>query len=330
MAATPANPGAPRDTASRHAQPGLGANARAYHPRVIIGVDIGNSAAKAALVDGSTVLESGRLDTSVATTADLAAGLRRLAGKATTPPTSIVAVSVVDRWTARLEHAARELGVPLVLATAATIPLPTALLRPDLTGPDRLLAAWTGARLHGRPVIVIDLGTATTVDAVDADGFFLGGAILPGLGLSAYALAEGTARLPRVELDLPADVIGSDTAAAIRSGVVLGQLGAVRELVARMRHRLAVEPRLVGMAVPDGASRPGAATTSRTTDQGLRAAAIVTGGHAAAAWASRAWLEPGGPDLPPIADQLDPELVLRGLGLLSEHLGQRPGTGASA
>ena len=54
--------------------------------------------------------------------------------------------------------------------------------------PDRLLAAWAASRLHGPPVIIVDLGTATTVDAVDADGFFLGGAILPGLGLAADAL----------------------------------------------------------------------------------------------------------------------------------------------
>ena len=96
-----------------------------------------------------------------------------------------MAVSVVDRWTARLERAAEALGLPLTVATADRIPLLTALPRPDLTGPDRLLAAWTASVLHGQPVIVVDLGTATTVDAVDADGFFLGGAILPGLGLAA-------------------------------------------------------------------------------------------------------------------------------------------------
>jgi type III pantothenate kinase len=324
-----------------------GASARAYHRRVIIGVDIGNSAAKAALVDGSTVHESGRLDTSVASPADLTEGLRLLAGSPTGPPTSIVAVSVVDRWTARLELAASDLGLPLVLATATTIPLPTALLRPDLTGPDRLLAAWTAARLHGRPVIVIDLGTATTVDAVDADGFFLGGAILPGLGLSTQALAEGTARLPRVDLDLPDDPIGSDTAAAIQSGIVLGHLGAVRELVARMRQRLAREPRLVGMSVPESGRipesaaatergsapesgpAPGSASSATTHGSDARPLAVVTGGHAAAPWAARAWLASAGPGLPPIADHLDPELVLRGLGLLAEHLAQRPGAGAT-
>jgi len=285
---------------------------RAYHRAVIIGVDIGNSAAKAALLEGGTVHGSGRLDTSAASTADLTEGLRILAEKSPEPPTSIVAVSVVDRWTARLERAAEALGLPLALATADRIPLLTALPRPDLTGPDRLLAAWTASALHGQPVIVVDLGTATTVDAVDGDGFFLGGAILPGLGLAAHALADGTARLPRVELGLPDDAIGADTAAALQSGIVIGHLGAVRELVARMRERLASQ---AGLIDPPS-SGPAAARV------------VVTGGYAAAPWARRAWCQPASPSLPAIADVLDPELVLRGLGMLAEHIATRPGAGA--
>ena len=148
--------------------------------RVIIAVDIGNSAIKAALADGSTLLGSGRLETAAASTADLSDGLRTLATHAPEPPERIVAVSVVDRWTERLERAAEDVGLPLTVVSASHIPLGTALLRPDQAGQDRLLAAWTAAELHGSPVIVVDLGTATTVDAVDGDGYFLGGAILPG------------------------------------------------------------------------------------------------------------------------------------------------------
>jgi type III pantothenate kinase len=289
---------------------------------VIIGVDIGNSAAKAALVDGTTVRYAGRLDTAVATTADLVAGLRLLAARSPQPPTGIVAVSVVDRWSVRLEQAAEDVGLPVTMATWQTIPLPTALPRPDLTGPDRLLAAWTAASLHGRPVIVVDLGTATTVDAVDADGFFLGGAILPGLGLAASALAEGTSRLPRVELDLPAEAIGVDTASAIQSGVVVGQLGSVRELVTHIRARLARDVPL-GLA-PRSLAAAVAPQHAGTTSPRV----VVTGGHAGAPWAERAWREAAGPTLPAIADVLDADLILRGLGLLAEHLATPPGAGA--
>jgi type III pantothenate kinase len=263
---------------------------------VIIAVDIGNSAVKAALANGPTLLRSGRLETAAASASDLAEGLRTLAEDAPEPPDRILAVSVVDRWTERLERAAEDVALPLTVVSASHIPLGTALLRPDQAGQDRLLAAWAASKLHGSPVIVVDLGTATTVDAVDADGFFIGGAILPGIGLSAEALAEGTARLPLVELGLPTDAVGTDTASAILSGVVIGHLGAVRELVTRMRERL-------------GGTRP--------------ATVVVTGGLAAAPWATKGWLEPAGAQLPAVADALDPELVLKALGLLAEHLGTR-------
>jgi type III pantothenate kinase len=273
---------------------------------VIIAVDIGNSAVKAALADGSTLLGSGRLETTAASTSDLADGLRTLVGHAPEPPERVLAVSVVDRWTERLERAAGDVALPLTVVSASHIPLGTALLRPDQAGQDRLLAAWAASELHGSPVIVVDLGTATTVDAVDGDGFFIGGAILPGLALAADALAEGTARLPRVELELPAEAVGTDTSSAILSGVVIGHLGAVRELVTRMRERITTSA--AGGA--DGPAR--------------RATVIVTGGHSAAPWAQEAWLEPAGPALPAIATVIDPDLVLRGLGLLAQHLGARP------
>jgi len=275
---------------------------QAYHRHVIIAVDIGNSAAKAALVEGSTVHGSGRLDTSVASGADLADGLRVLAGSPEGAPESIVAVSVVDRWTERLERAADELELSLTVVAASHVPISTALVRPDQTGPDRLVAAWAAAAIHGTPVIVVDLGTATTVDAVDGDGFFLGGAILPGLKLAADALADGTARLPRVELALPDDAIGRDTTTALQSGLLIGHIGAVRELIARMRVRL-------GPGASSGESGP---------------RVIVTGGHSGADWAQRAWREPVGADLPAIADEIDADLVLRGLGLLAGHMAARP------
>ncbi len=281
-------------------------SARAYHRIVMLAVDIGNSAAKAAIVEGGSVLESGRLDTSSATGDDLLDGLRVLAGSRAEAPAGIIAVSVVDRWTERLERAAEALRLPLTVIAASHIPISTALVRPDTTGPDRLLAAWAAATIHGSPVIVVDLGTATTVDAVDMDGFFVGGAILPGLALSADALAEGTARLPRVGLGLPREVIGADTMSALQSGIVIGHIGAVRELALRMHAHIN----------PAGPRAPATHV-------------IVTGGHSAAPWAKAAWQSAAAPGLPAIADVLDPDLVLKGLGMLAQHMAARPPTGAA-
>lgn len=110
---------------------------------------------------------------------------------------------------------------------------------PGKVGIDRLLNAVAVNRLRpdGQPAIVVGSGTATTVDSISSDGAFLGGAILPGFELAARSLNEHTALLPLVlagELtgDLPA--LGRDTPGAIRSGLLYGQVGAVKELVARL------------------------------------------------------------------------------------------------
>ncbi|MEY2727175.1 MAG: Type pantothenate kinase [Planctomycetota bacterium] len=111
---------------------------------------------------------------------------------------------------------------------------------PERVGIDRLLNAFAARhwRLGPGPVIVIDSGTATTVDLATSDGVFRGGSILPGLRLSARALHEYTARLPLLEVDDLAGawptVPGRNTRDAIRAGLLLGQLGAVRELVQQL------------------------------------------------------------------------------------------------
>ncbi len=122
------------------------------------------------------------------------------------------------------------------------LPLEIHVEQPQLVGADRLLAAVAVNRLRAanRLAIVVDAGTAITVDVVSADGAFEGGVILPGFRLIAKALAEGTDLLPEVTYDpgaAPPPVVGKSTVAAIRSGLFWGQIGAVRELV----HRIAAE-----------------------------------------------------------------------------------------
>lgn len=83
-------------------------------------------------------------------------------------------------------------------------------------------------------LIVVDMGTATTVDVITKNNEYLGGAILPGASMSVHALSEGTAQLPSVEVVQPKNVCGSSTIEAIQSGVFYGQAGAIRELVSKM------------------------------------------------------------------------------------------------
>ena len=108
--------------------------------------------------------------------------------------------------------------------------------------------------LYGPPLIVVDFGTATTFDCVNARGEFIGGAIAPGISTSADALLNRAARLFRVELVRPKDAIGRNTATNIQSGVVYGYAGLVDGLVERMKAEMDGTPRVVatgGHAAPD-------------------------------------------------------------------------------
>jgi type III pantothenate kinase len=119
------------------------------------------------------------------------------------------------------------------------LPLDVRVPEPDKVGIDRLLAAVAANRLRdqNRAAIIIDLGSAMTFDLVSSDGAFLGGAILPGVGMSVRALDEFTDLLPRIpmeELAEPPPALGTSTIEAMRSGLYWGAVGAMRELVARL------------------------------------------------------------------------------------------------
>jgi len=120
---------------------------------------------------------------------------------------------------------------------------------PERVGMDRLIAAVAvnERRERNRPAIIVDAGTAITVDLVDAEGVFQGGVILPGFRLSARALADGTDQLPNVDVTFLAEapaVIGKSTTEAIRSGLFWGGVGAIRELVARTAAELETAPQI--------------------------------------------------------------------------------------
>jgi len=130
----------------------------------------------------------------------------------------------------------------LVLVSAADVPLSVQLPHPDRVGIDRLVNALAAERMRrpGHPAVVVDLGTAITVDAVSADGAFLGGAILLGLASTARALHRFTDMLPLLDVETLAasEAIGKDTEAAMRAGIFWGTLGAIRELLHRQAELL--------------------------------------------------------------------------------------------
>lgn len=116
---------------------------------------------------------------------------------------------------------------------------------PSSVGADRIIDALAVHRLYGGPACIVDLGTATTFDAIDANGDYLGGAITPGITIAADALFQRTAKLPRVELIAPPNVIGKNTVHAIQSGLLFGYVGMIEGMVARFRRELGADMKVI-------------------------------------------------------------------------------------
>ena len=127
---------------------------------------------------------------------------------------------------------------PLVLHQRMKLGLALDVAQPEQVGMDRLADALAVRRRTSGAAVAVDFGTATTFNVVDAQGRFRGGAIAPGLGTLTSSLTRAAPALPAVELSAPASAIGRDTAAALRSGIVLGYTGLVDGLLARFRAEL--------------------------------------------------------------------------------------------
>jgi len=116
---------------------------------------------------------------------------------------------------------------------------------PREVGADRVVDAAAVQALYSVPACVVDFGTATTFDAISAEGDYLGGAIAPGIGIAAQALFERTAKLPRVELTRPPSAIGRNTPHSIQSGLLFGYVGLVEGMVARFKAELGPQTRVI-------------------------------------------------------------------------------------
>jgi len=137
----------------------------------------------------------------------------------------------------------------VTLLSAGDLPLVVRLDRPDMVGIDRLVDAVAVNRMRepGRVAVIVDVGTAITVDLVAADGAFLGGSILPGLEISARAMHEFTDLLPLVdvsELSAPPPALGTATEAAMRSGLFWGTVGAIRQLIEQLGREAGGHPQI--------------------------------------------------------------------------------------
>ena len=211
---------------------------------MLIAVDAGNTHTVVGLFEGDELLDHWRIATNAARTSDehalLVSQFLGQYDRGFDDVLGMVVSSTVPRLTAVLRTLAeRYLSVaPVVLEPGTRSGIPILYDNPRQVGPDRIANAVAAWDRYGGPTIMVDFGTATTVDAISAKGEYLGGAILPGIEISLDALFARAAALSWVELVKPRRVIGKTTAESVQSGVLYGYTAAVDGLVTRFQAEL--------------------------------------------------------------------------------------------
>ena len=258
---------------------------------MLLAIDVGNTNIVLGVFEGVRLAQSWRLATLRERTADEigilvihlfannAIPIERVSG--------IILASVVPPLTRTMEEMGeRYFGhKPLTVDPGTNTGMPVRYTPASDVGADRVVNGVAAYEAYGRatqsPVIVVDFGTATTFDAISSAGEYLGGVICPGIGISADALFQRAARLPRVDVRKPPAVIGDTTVRSMQSGLFFGYVSMVDGIVTRMRAEL---------------------------DRGKRSACIATGGMAEIIASETTVIE-----------RVDPDLTLHGLRLIWER-----------
>ena len=218
---------------------------------LLLTIDAGNTNTVLGIHEGAELRRHWRLSTRREQTADEYGILvRNLFAASDIDPSRISGValaSVVPPLTPVLVALARQyLGEePLVVEPGVRTGMPILYEPPGDVGADRIVNGVAAFAAYGGPVIVVDFGTATTFDVVTRKGEYLGGVICPGIGISADALFQRAARLPRVDVRDPGKVIGRSTVTSMQAGLYFGYAGMVEALLARIKAELAEPARVV-------------------------------------------------------------------------------------
>src|SRR5262245_22675799 len=258
---------------------------------MLLAIDVGNTNIVLGVFEGARLAQSWRLATLRERTADeIGILVTHLFANKAIPierVSGIILSSVVPPLTRTMEEMAeRYFGhKPLTVDPGTNTGMPVLYTPASDVGADRVVNGVAAYEAYGRkthsPVIVVDFGTATTFDAISAAGEYIGGVICPGIGISADALFQRAARLPRVDVRKPPSVIGGTTVTSMQSGLFFGYVSMVDGIVHRMRAEL---------------------------DGGTRAACVATGGMADILAGETTVIE-----------HVDPDLTLQGLRLIWER-----------
>lgn len=214
---------------------------------MILTMDIGNTNIKAGVFEGETLIGYWRVSTNTMYTSDeygiLLTNLFAHSGLRLQSVEGIMISSVVPTINYTIEHMCQDYFEceAKFLVPGMKTGINIRYENPRELGSDRIANAVAACELYGGPCIVIDFGSATNYGAISEKGEFLGGAIAPGIKMSAEALYTGTAKLPRIELVCPPSIIGRTTVTNIQAGVIHGYVGSVEHIIRTMRQEMGCE-----------------------------------------------------------------------------------------
>ena len=218
---------------------------------MILAIDTGNTNIVLGCIENREIRAVARMATDVnKTDYEYAVGMKNVlafAGYAPEDFEGAILSSVVWPLTSTLQRAVKLLtGLDaLTVGRGLKTGLDIRLDDPGQIGADLVVGAVAALHLHRPPLIVIDMGTATTISAIDAQGRYVGGAIVPGLRLSMESLSGHTSQLPRVSLDAPAKCIGTNTIACMQSGAIYGSAALLDGMIERMETELGASAAVV-------------------------------------------------------------------------------------
>lgn len=256
----------------------------------VLSVDVGNTVTRLAPVAAGEVMALARWPTGAENPgAGLGRLVDRLVARQGGTPQAVGIASVVPGRAPAIEEAVARMGAPVVfLGPRASMGLPIAYQPPEDLGPDRIANAVAARQRFGAPCIAVDLGTALSLEVVDAEGVLRGGALFPGLAAAARALTDATAGVTLSRSDPVTSALGDSTDTAVAAGLGYGFPGAIEGLLGRIRSEL------------------GGGTPAVLTGGGARRLPVLPGGI-------QVW---------------DPHLTLRGIALVAgSNPGEERGQG---
>lgn len=211
---------------------------------MLVAIDVGNTNMVFGIFEGGALVGNFRLKTDANRTSDeiglfVCEYFRRF-GLDTAGVEDVIIASVVPQVMYTLSSAMiKYLGkAPLIVDDGVDPGFPYAVSGDERLGPDRSVACMGAIHKYGAPLVVLDFGTATTVDAVSREGAYLGGCITAGVRISVDALFQKAAMLPRVELTVPDTVLGCTAVGQIQAGAVMGYIGSIEYLIARTKREM--------------------------------------------------------------------------------------------